>query len=234
MSSVKNMIAFNTGLIKLKISTYSGLKKLDLHDCPAFTSFVSFTYTNTLEYLDLSNCVSFSSSSEFIDLNNNVIDNVKELYLKGLTRLNVALNVSKMIRLQRLDTSGSAFNSIKTRDTDLGVAATNLEWWSSKNCANVKSAQLIDVDKLKYMNFASSGITSIDVASSESKVYEEIHVEHTPIIKNSLAITYITFFGSLNQTTSGKYYTSNDDYYLKQDTYKNQVERKGWTVIFVD
>lgn len=234
MSSVKNMIAFNTGLIKLKISTYSGLKKLDLHDCPAFISFVSFTYTNTLEYLDLSNCVSFSSSSEFIDLNNNVIDNVKELYLKGLTRLNVALNVSKMIRLQRLDTSGSAFNSIKTRDTDLGVAATNIEWWSSESCANLKSAQLIGVDKLKYMNFASSGITSIDVASSESKVYEEIHVEHTPIIKNSLAITYITFFGLLNQTTSGKYYTSNDDYYLKQDTYKNQVERKGWTVIFVD
>lgn len=234
MSSVKNMIAFNTGLIKLKISTYSGLKKLDLHDCPAFISFVSFTYTNTLEYLDLSNCVSFSSSSEFIDLNNNVIDNAKELYLKGLTRLNVALNVSKMTSLQRLDTSGSAFNSIKTRDTDLGVAATNLEWWSSKNCANLKSAQLIDVDKLKYMNFASSGITSIDVASSESKVYEEIHVEHTPIIKNSLSIPYIAFFGLLNQTTSGKYYTSNDDYFLKQDTYKNQVERKGWTVIFVD
>ena len=234
MSSVKNMIAFNTGLIKLKISTYSGLKKLDLHDCPAFISFVSFTYTNTLEYLDLSNCVSFSSSSEFIDLNNNVIDNAKELYLKGLTRLNVALNVSKMIGLQRLDTSGSAFNSIKTKDTDLGVAATNLEWWSSKNCANLKSAQLIDVNKLKYMNFASSGITSIDVTSSESKVYEEIHVEHTPIIKNSLSITYITFLSLLNQTTSGKYYTSNDDYFLKKDMYKNQVEGKGWTVIFVD
>lgn len=234
MSSVKNMIAFNTGLIKLKISTYSGLKKLDLHDCPAFISFVSFTYTNTLEYLDLSNCVSFSSSSEFIDLNNNVIDNAKELYLRGLTRLNVALNVSKMTSLQRLDTSGSAFNSIKTRDTDLGVAATNIEWWSSENCANLKSAQLIDVDKLKYMNFASSGITSIDVASSESKVYEEIHVEHTPIIKNSLGVTYIIFLGLLNQTTSGKYYTSNDDYFLKQDTYKDQVEKKGWTVIFVD
>lgn len=234
MSSVKNMIAFNTGLINLKISTYTGLKKLDLHDCPAFTSFVSFTYTNTIEYLDLSNCVSFTSSSEFIDLNNNVIDNVKELYLKGLTQLNVALNVSKMANLQRLDTSNSAFNSIKTRDTDLGVSAGNLEWWSSENCTNLKSAQLIDVDKLKYLNFASSGITSIGVASSESKIYEEIHVEHTPIVKNSLAITYVTFFGSLNQTTSGKYYTSNDDYYLKQETYKNQVEGKGWTIIFVD
>ena len=90
------------------------------------------------------------------------------------------------------------------------------------------------MDKLKYLNFARSGITSIDVASSESKVYEEIHVEHTPIIKNSLAITYIIFFSSLNQTTSGKYYTSNDDYYMKKDTYKNQVEGKGWTIIFVD
>lgn len=233
MESVKNMIAFNTGLINLKISTYSGLKKLDLHDCPGFTSFISYTYVNSLEYLDLSNCVSFKSS-EFTDMNNNVIDNVKELYLKGLTQLNVELNVSKLAGLQKLDTTNSAFNTIKTRDTNLGVAAGSLEWWSSEGCSNLKAAQLIDVDKLKYLNFASSGVTSIGVSGDESKAYEEIHVEHTPIIKNSLALTYIAFLGSLNQTTVGKIYTSNDDYFLKQALYKDQVESKGWTIIFVD
>ena len=233
MGSVETMIAFNTALVSLKMSTYSGLKKLDLHDCTGFTSFVAYTYFDVMEYLDMSNCTSFNAS-EFDYVNNNMIEGVKELYLRGLTQLNVDLNISKMANLQTLDTSGSAFTSIKTRDTDLNVAATNLEWWSSENCTNLKAADLISIVKLKYMNFASSGITSIGIASSESKVYEEIHVEHTPIIKNSLGLTYPLFLGSLNQTTTGKIYTSNDDNFLKQALYKAEVEGKGWTIIFVD
>ena len=234
MKSVKTMVAFNTGLTSLRVSDFTGLTKLDLHDCPGFKTVDAFTLTSVIEYLDLSNCVSFTSSEFELWLNPVVMPNVRELYLKGLTQLNTEVNASKAVNLQRLDISNSAFNSVKTRDTDLGSVAGNLEWWNAENCVNLKSAQLIDVDKLRYMNFGSSGITSISVSSYEGKTYEEIHVEHTPIIKNSLSLPYIAFLGYLNTTTTGKIYTSRDDYFLTKTTYSDPVEEKGWTIIFVD
>ena len=235
MKSVKTFVAFNTALKTLNGPAFNSLRKLDLHDCASFVAFdPDNVHNDQMEYLDLSNCVKFNSQS-FENINEYLFTpSIKELYLRGMTQINLDLDVSRSSSLIKLDASGSAFTSIKTEDDNIQSRAANLEWWSAKGCENVSRIELRGLINLKYLDFGDSGAASIDFSSSDVTVYEEIHVEHTPIVKNSTAINYSLFLLSLNTTTAGKIYTSNDDVWIKQEAVKQAVEGKGWKIIFVD
>lgn len=105
---------------------------------------------------------------------------------------------------------------------------------SVENCKQLERVEVFSSTKIEYLNFAGCSSATDMVVSSETPSYKEIHAENAYIVTQYTG-NYNAFLNYLNPTTSGKYYYSNDDIYLREGGSKRaDVLAKGWNLILVD
>lgn len=234
MGKAKTLLAYNTAIPGFSHFIWPALVKLDLHNTPVNQYLPSGT-TGLIEYLDISE-TRFPSLAITTMLGQNAAK-LREVYLKNLTHFpdDFELEVYNMPNLKRLDISGS---NIPRINFEKGTTFTlSVEWLSVENCQQLSVLPTYTLVNATYLNFANSNISSI-IPTSEPQKFEEIHSEHSYLASN-FSTNYNSFLGNLNSTTTGKYYYSSDDIYIKDTAsggwgFGDLLKAAGWTLILVD
>lgn len=234
MGKAKTLLAYNTAIPGFGHFIWPALVKLDLHNTPVNQYLPSGT-TGLIEYLDISE-TRFPSLAITTMLDQNAAK-LREVYLKNLTHFpdDFELEVYNMPNLKRLDISGS---NIPRINFEKGTTFTlSVEWLSVENCQQLSVLPTYTLVNATYLNFANSNIASI-IPTSEPQKFEEIHSEHSYLASN-FSTNYNSFLGNLNSTTTGKYYYSSDDIYIKDTAsggwgFGDLLKAAGWTLILVD
>lgn len=234
MGKAKTLLAYNTAIPGFGHFIWPALVKLDLHNTPVNQYLPSGT-TGLIEYLDISE-TRFPSLAITTMLGQNAAK-LREVYLKNLTHFpdDFELEVYNMPNLKRLDISGS---NIPRINFEKGTTFTlSVEWLSVENCQQLSVLPTYTLVNATYLNFANSNIASI-IPTSEPQKFEEIHSEHSYLASN-FSTNYNSFLGNLNSTTTGKYYYSSDDIYIKDTAsggwgFGDLLKAAGWTLILVD
>ena len=234
MGKAKTLLAYNTAITGFTHFIWPALAKLDLHNTPANTYLPSIT-TGLIEYLDISE-TRFPSLVITTMLGQSAAK-LKEVYLKNLTQFpdNFELEVYNISNLKRLDVSGS---NVPRINFEKGTVFTlSIEWLSVENCQQLSVLPAYTLVNTTYLNFANSNISSI-IPTSEPQRFEEIHSEHS-YLASHFNTNYNGFLNNLNSTTTGKYYYSSDDIYIKDTAaggwgFGDRLKAAGWTLILVD
>lgn len=234
MGKAKTLLAYNTAIPGFGHFIWPALVKLDLHNTPV-NQYLSSGTTGLIEYLDISE-TRFPSLAITTMLGQNAAK-LREVYLKNLTHFpdDFELEVYNMPNLKRLDISGS---NIPRINFEKGTTFTlSVEWLSVENCQQLSVLPTYTLVNATYLNFANSNIASI-IPTSEPQKFEEIHSEHSYLASN-FSTNYNSFLGNLNSTTTGKYYYSSDDIYIKDTAsggwgFGDLLKAAGWTLILVD
>lgn len=235
MTALKTYVASNTAITSLWYLSFPNLVVLDLHDCLHLQTYFPRLSAGTIEYLDLSN--TSLSSVAFQNIVNLNQKSLRTFYMKNATQLagDVWLEAYNMTNLKVLDVSGSTVDRIVFSS---GSQYTlSVEWLSLENCKQFTDLQAHALLNAKYLNFANSSVNGFGV-SREGYNFEEIHAEHSYIVTQWRG-NYNAFLSYLNSTTTGKFYYSSDDVYIKSRDeggwgYGEELIAKGWTLILVD